>query len=66
VRRALIFCALAAATLLAACDQKPKVEPKPPQILKREREALEQAKGVQSTIDRQAAEARKKLEDAEK
>jgi hypothetical protein len=66
MRAALGCCALAAVIVLAACDQKPKVAPKPQQIFKQEREALDQAKGVQNTLDSQAAEARKKLEEAEK
>jgi hypothetical protein len=51
---------------LSACDTGPKAEPKAPQIFKEERQALDRAKGVQDTIDKQAEEQRRKIEDASK
>ena len=55
-----------AATLSSGCDNRPKTEPQPATIFKQEREALDKAKGVQQTIDRQAEEQRKKMDEAEK
>lgn len=52
--------------LLSGCDNRPKTEPQPATIFKEEREALDKAKGVQQTIDRQAEEQRKKMDEAEK
>ena len=40
--------------------------PQPATIFKEEREALDKAKGVQQTIDRQAEDQRKKMDEAEK
>lgn len=55
-----------AATLLSGCDNRPETEPQPATIFKEEREALDKAKGVQQTIDRQTEEQRKKMDEAEK
>lgn len=55
-----------AAVLLSGCDGRPETEPQPAALFKEERETLDKAKGVQQTIDRQAEEQRKKIEEAEK
>jgi uncharacterized lipoprotein YajG len=52
---------LAVALLLAACD-KPSV----PKIAAPQREALDKAKAVDQTVQQNAEEERKKIEDAEK
>jgi hypothetical protein len=57
---------MVAIAMLTACDQKPKVESKPPQIFTQERGALDKAKDVENTVEQQAAETRKKIDDAEK
>jgi hypothetical protein len=59
-------CMLVVIVILAACDRKPKVESKPPQIFKQERDVLEKAKGVENTVEQQAAETRKNIDDAAK
>jgi len=61
-----VFVVMVAAVLLSGCDNRPKTEPPPATIFKEERQALEKAKGVQQTIDRQAEEQRKKMDEAEK
>lgn len=63
------FCAVLAGCIvlsLTACDSGPKAQSKPPQIFKEERQALDKAKGVQDTVDKQAEEERKKIDDASK
>lgn len=55
-----------AAALLGGCDNRPKTDPQPATIFKDERQALDKARGVQQTIDRQAEEQRKKMDEAEK
>jgi hypothetical protein len=52
---------LAVALLLTACD-KPSV----PKIAATQREALEKAKGVDQTVQKNAEEEKKKIEDAGK
>jgi hypothetical protein len=52
---------LAVALLLTACD-KPSV----PKIAAPQREALEKAKGVDQTVQKNAEEEKKKIEDAGK
>ena len=64
--RTLRACTLIVMAILAACDQKPKVESKAPQMFKQERDALEKAKGVENTVEQQAAETRKNIDDAAK
>jgi len=54
-----------ALAVLAGCN-KPRNEPQPPQIIKEQRQALDQAKGVGDTLDRQAEEQRKLAEEAAK
>ena len=54
------------ATLLSGCDNRPKTEPQEATIFKEQRQALDKAKGVQQTIDHQAEEQRKKIDEAEK
>lgn len=54
------------ALVLTACDSGPKAQSKPPQIFKEERQALDKAKGVQDTVDKQAEEQRKKIDEASK
>lgn len=61
-----VLIVIMAAILLSGCDHRPKTEPQPATIFKQEREALDKAKGVQQTIDRQAEEQRKKMDEAEK
>lgn len=61
-----ILIVIMAATLSSGCDNRPKTEPQPATIFKEERQALDKAKGVQLTIDRQAEEQRKKMDEAEK
>lgn len=46
--------------LLAACEAPP-----PPDIIKPQREALEKAKGVEQTLQKEADEMRKKIDEAE-
>ena len=53
-----------AAALLGSCDNRPKTEPQPATLFKEERQALDKAKGVQQTLDRQAEEQRKKIDEA--
>ena len=45
--------------LLSACDK-----PTPPKIAAPQREALEKAKGVDQAVQKDAAEEKKKIEDA--
>jgi hypothetical protein len=51
---------------VGACGQKTEqaVAP-PPKIFKQQREALDRAKAVQDSVDQQAEQARRKLEEAE-
>lgn len=49
------------ALLLAACDK-----PAAPKIAEPQREALEKAKAVDQTLQKNAEESRKNIEDAEK
>jgi len=53
-------------SVLAGCNNKPKTEPLPPQIIQEERQALDKAKGVGETIGKQAEEQRKQAEEATK
>lgn len=50
---------LAATLLFAACDKPPT-----PKIAEPQREALEKAKGVEQTVQKEAEESSKKIEDA--
>ncbi|HEU0189189.1 MAG TPA: hypothetical protein VFQ97_04255 [Gallionella sp.] len=52
---------LAITLLFAACDKPPT-----PKIAAPQREALEKAKGVEQTVQKEADESQKKLEDAAK
>jgi hypothetical protein len=52
---------LTAVLLLSACDK-----PTPPKIAAPQREALEKAKGVDQAVQKDAAQEKKKIEDAEK
>ena len=52
---------LTIALMLAACDK-----PVPPKIAETQREALEKAKGVEQAMQKEADEARQKIEDATK
>ena len=52
---------LAVTLLFAACDKPPT-----PKIAEPQREALDKAKSVEQTIQKQAEEAQKKTEDAAK
>ncbi len=52
---------LAVTLLFAACDKPPT-----PKIAAPQREALEKAKGVEQTIQKEADESQKKIEDAAK
>ncbi|MEO6697222.1 MAG: hypothetical protein ABIN45_04380 [Gammaproteobacteria bacterium] len=63
---ATVLIVILAAILFSGCDNRPKTEPEPATIFKEERQALDKAKGVQQTIDRQAEEQRKKIDEAEK
>ena len=51
--------------LLMGCDNDTQSEPKPPKLFKEDIEALEKAKGVQQTIDRQAEDTRRNMDKAE-
>ncbi len=51
--------------LLAGCDSDTQPEPVPPKLFKEDIEALNKAKGVQQTIDRQAEDARRNMDKAE-
>ena len=65
--RTATFCTvLCMALFLTACDSGPKAQSKPPQIFKEERQALDKAKGVQDTVDKQAEEQRKKIDEVSK
>jgi hypothetical protein len=67
LRRTLCAGLLACMALaVAACDSRPKTESKPAQIFQEQRQALDKAKGVQDTVDKQAAEQRKKIDEASK
>lgn len=58
-----------AAALLGGCDNKPKTEPPPPplpQMIQDQKQALDSAKGMGDTLDKQAAEQRKRIEEATK
>ncbi len=61
-----LLIAMTVAALLGGCDNRPKTEPQPAALFKEERQALDKAKGVQQTLDRQAEEQRKKIDEAEK
>lgn len=52
---------LAVTLLFAACDKPPT-----PKIAAPQREALEKAKGVEQTVQKEADEAKKKIEDEAK
>ena len=66
-RRLLRALPLACIALAAtACDSGPKAQSKPAQIFKEERQALDKAKGVQDTVDKQAEEQRRKIDEASK
>lgn len=64
----LAFVAAFVATFLGGCNNKPKVEPPPPppQIVQDAKQVLDNAKGVGETLDKQADEQRKRIEDATK
>lgn len=53
---------LAVAMLLAACDNSPPA----PKIAAPQRDVLENAKGVDQAMQKEAEESRKKIEDATK
>ncbi|MEO7557623.1 MAG: hypothetical protein ABIT92_00905 [Gammaproteobacteria bacterium] len=53
------------AALLVGCDSDTQPEPVPPKLFKEDIEALNKAKGVQQTIDRQAEESRENIDKAE-
>lgn len=58
-----------AAALLGGCNNKPKTEPPPPplpQMIQDQKQALDSAKGMADTLDKQAAEQRKRIEEATK
>ena len=52
---------LAVTLLFAACDKPPT-----PKIAAPQREALENAKGIEQTVQKEAEESQKKIEDAAK
>jgi hypothetical protein len=52
---------LAVTLLFAACDKPPT-----PKIAAPQREALEKAKGVDQTVQKEAEESQKKIDDATK
>ena len=52
---------LAVTLLFAACDKPPT-----PKIAAPQREALEKAKGIEQTVQKEAEESQKKIEDAAK
>ena len=64
MKTTLVLVVTMAATLLSSCDNRPKTEPQTATLFKEERQALDKAKGVQQTIDRQAQEQRKKIDEA--
>lgn len=58
-----------AAALVGGCDNKPKTEAPPPplpQIIQDQKQALDSAKGMGDSLDKQAAEQRKRIEEATK
>lgn len=52
---------LSVTLLFAACDKPPT-----PKIAEPQREALEKAKGVEQTVQKEAEESQQKIEDATK
>lgn len=57
-----------AVAVLAGCNNKPQSEakPQPPQFIQEQKQALDKAKGVGDTLDKQAEEQKKQVEDATK
>lgn len=57
---------LLAATLavLAGCNDKPKTESQPLQIIQEQKQALDQAKGVGDALVKQAEEQKKQIDEA--
>jgi len=57
------------AICLSGCNNKPKVEPQlppPPQIVQDAKQVLDSAKGVSETLEKQADDQRKRIEEATK
>ncbi|MDD5176156.1 MAG: hypothetical protein PHQ05_07030 [Sterolibacterium sp.] len=57
-----------ALTVLVGCDSKPKNEPlpPPPQMIKDQKQTLDNARDIGDVIEKQGEEQRKKLEEATK
>lgn len=54
-------------SLLGGCNNKPRTEPPPlPQMIKDQKQVLDSAKGMGDTLDKQAEEQRKRIEEATK
>lgn len=57
------------AALVGACDKKAKNEPPPPplpQMIQDQKQLLDSTKGMGDTLDKQAEEQRKRVEEATK
>lgn len=57
------------AALLSGCNNKPKAEPSPPplpQMIKDEKQVLDNAKGLSDALGKQAEEQRKQIEETAK
>ncbi len=61
-----IFLLMTTLCVVAGCDSKPKVAPlsQPPQIIQDQKQALDNAKGAGDSLEKQAEEQRKKIEEA--
>lgn len=55
-----------ALAVLAGCNDKPKNQAQPLQIIQEQKQALDQAKGVGDTLDKQAEEQKKQIDEAAK
>lgn len=61
--------ALLAIVVLSGCNSKPKTEPPPPpppQMIQDQKQLLDTAKAMGDTLDRQAEDQKKRIEDATK
>ncbi|MCX7176216.1 MAG: hypothetical protein NT159_20285 [Proteobacteria bacterium] len=57
------------AVMLCGCNNKPKTEPPPPplpQMIQDRKQVLDSAKAMGDTLDKQAEEQRKRIEEATK
>ncbi|MEK7738350.1 MAG: hypothetical protein AAB319_11435 [Pseudomonadota bacterium] len=57
---------VAVLAVLAGCNNKPKNQAQPLQIIQEQKQALDQAKGVGDTLAKQAEEQKKQIDEAAK